>query len=169
MDKLTPMQELWIEHYITTLNATEAARLAGYKGGATALRVAGNRNKSNANICLHLAKRIHKKMQKLDIESDRVLEAFRNGAFADIRDYVQWSNDKVTLVASDKLTDSQAAAVKARGVRLGKRPKLFAKDIVPLLENGYTISQLAAELGKSRVAVYNALKREDIDIKEIRA
>ena len=61
------------------------------------------------------------------------------------------------------------AAAKARGVKLGKRSKLFAKDIVPLLRDGLTVVQVADKLGKSRVAIYNALRREDIDIKKIRA
>ena len=55
------------------------------------------------------------------------------------------------------------AAAKSRGVKLGKRPKLFAKDIVPLLKDGLTIADVSKRLGKSRQAVYNALKREKID------
>lgn len=52
------------------------------------------------------------------------------------------------------------AAAKAKGVRLGKRPKLFAKDIQPLLDAGLNVSQAARKLGRSRQAVYNALQRE---------
>ena len=52
------------------------------------------------------------------------------------------------------------AAAKAKGVKLGKRPKLFAKDITPLLEEGLSIAQVSQRLGKTRQAVYNALKRE---------
>ena len=60
------------------------------------------------------------------------------------------------------------AAAKARGARLGKRPKLFAKDIVPMIENGMSISAISDKLIKSRVAIYNALKREGIELAEIR-
>ena len=56
------------------------------------------------------------------------------------------------------------AAAKAKGVKLGKRPKLFAKDIVPLLQNGLSIGETAEKLGKTRQAIYNALKREAIDL-----
>lgn len=55
------------------------------------------------------------------------------------------------------------AAAKARGVRLGKRPKLFAKDIVPLLEQGQSIASVAKAMGVSRQAIYDALSREGID------
>jgi DNA invertase Pin-like site-specific DNA recombinase len=53
------------------------------------------------------------------------------------------------------------AAAKARGVRLGKRPKLFAKDIAPLLDQGLTMAEAARRLGKSRQACYTALAREE--------
>jgi len=60
------------------------------------------------------------------------------------------------------------AAAKARGVKLGKRPKLFAKDIVPLLESGKTVAEVAEQFGKTRQAIYLALRREGIDLEEIR-
>jgi len=52
------------------------------------------------------------------------------------------------------------AKAKAAGVKLGKRPKLFACDIKALLEQGMSMTQVAAHLGKSRQACYNALRRE---------
>ena len=51
------------------------------------------------------------------------------------------------------------AAARERGVKLGKRPKLFASEIIPLQKKGMTIAQIAAKLGKSRQAIYDALKR----------
>ncbi|OQA02272.1 MAG: DNA-invertase hin [Planctomycetes bacterium ADurb.Bin412] len=51
------------------------------------------------------------------------------------------------------------AAAKERGVKLGKRPSLFAKDVVPLQATGMTITQIAEKLGKSRQAIYDALSR----------
>ena len=59
------------------------------------------------------------------------------------------------------------AAAKAKGVKLGKRPKLFAKNITPLLESGLSISQVSERLGKTRQAIYNALKREGVEISRI--
>jgi len=56
------------------------------------------------------------------------------------------------------------AAAKAKGVKLGKRPKLFAKDIVPLLQSGLSIGSVANKLNKTRQAIYNTLKREGIHL-----
>lgn len=51
------------------------------------------------------------------------------------------------------------AAAKARGARLGKRPKLFAAEIRPMLDAGLSVAAVADKLGKSRQAVYDALAR----------
>jgi len=58
------------------------------------------------------------------------------------------------------------AKAKANGVKLGKRPRLFAAEIVPLLKSGATIAQAASKLGKSRQAIYDALRRENVDVSE---
>ncbi len=60
------------------------------------------------------------------------------------------------------------AAAKARGIKLGKRPKLFAKDIVPLLQDGFSIAMVSKKLGKTRQAIYDALKRENVDLGKLR-
>jgi DNA invertase Pin-like site-specific DNA recombinase len=59
------------------------------------------------------------------------------------------------------------AAAKARGVKLGKRPVLFAKDILPLLESGLSVNDVATKLGKSRQAVYIALRRDGVDLDQV--
>jgi len=59
------------------------------------------------------------------------------------------------------------AAAKARGVKLGKRPMLFAKDIVPLLQGGLSIADVSDKLSKTKQAIYNTLKREGINHREL--
>jgi DNA invertase Pin-like site-specific DNA recombinase len=51
------------------------------------------------------------------------------------------------------------AAAKAKGIRLGKRPTIFAKDIIAMQQSGMTVSQIAEKLNKSKQAIYKALKR----------
>jgi len=60
------------------------------------------------------------------------------------------------------------AAAKVRGVKLGKRPKLFAKDIVPLLKGGLSVRHVAEKLRKSPQAVYNALKRDGVSLDNLK-
>jgi DNA invertase Pin-like site-specific DNA recombinase len=59
-------------------------------------------------------------------------------------------------------------AARAKGKRLGKRPLLFAKDIMPLLQGGSSIGQVATSLNKSRQAIYNCLARDGIQLHELR-
>ena len=60
------------------------------------------------------------------------------------------------------------AGAKARGVKLGKRPKLFAKDIVPLIKDGMTIKEIAEKFNKTKPAIYNCLKREGVNLEKER-
>lgn len=50
-------------------------------------------------------------------------------------------------------------AAKARGVKLGKRPRLFAGDIKKLQDKGLNITQVSKKLNVTRQAVYKALER----------
>lgn len=59
------------------------------------------------------------------------------------------------------------AAAAARGVKLGKRPKLFAKDFVPLLEQGMSLSAAAKQLGVTRQGIHKAAKREGVNIGDL--
>jgi hypothetical protein len=47
---LNDRQKLFVEHYVLTLNATEAARRAGYKGDDNTLAVTGHENLRNPKI-----------------------------------------------------------------------------------------------------------------------
>jgi DNA invertase Pin-like site-specific DNA recombinase len=51
------------------------------------------------------------------------------------------------------------ASAKARGVKLGKHARIFAKDIVPLLDKGQSVMQVAQSLNVTRQAVYMCLWR----------
>ena len=56
------------------------------------------------------------------------------------------------------------AAAKAKGVKLGKRPKLFTKDIIPLFEQGMTLADISRKLDKTRQAIYDCFRREGVDM-----
>ncbi len=60
------------------------------------------------------------------------------------------------------------AAAKARGVKLGRRPSIDARSVAKLIESGLPIARVADRIGTSRQAIYNALKRADIDLADLR-
>ena len=63
---LTGKQRLFVEHYIHCLNATEAARRAGYKANGNSLRVIGCTNLTKVNIKEQIEKRFHEAAMTAD-------------------------------------------------------------------------------------------------------
>lgn len=58
MAELTIKQQLFIQHYLTTRNGTEAARLAGYSGDAATLRATASRLLTKVNVRAEVDRRL---------------------------------------------------------------------------------------------------------------
>jgi len=84
MGGLTGKQRIFIDEYIKCLNATEAARRAGYKGSNAALRVVGCRNLTKVNI----AERIAAHFKASAMSREEVLERLGGIARAEYTDYL---------------------------------------------------------------------------------
>lgn len=69
MAKLTAKQQLFVFHYLDTLNATEAAARAGYKGSRTALAVQGYENLRKPNVVTVIAEG----MKEMAMPQDEIL------------------------------------------------------------------------------------------------
>ncbi len=82
---LTLKQELWVEHYLKTRNATEAARRAGYSGDDAALARRGHENRRNSKV----RKRIEERLRELHLSADEVLKALRDQAYPDFERIAQ--------------------------------------------------------------------------------
>lgn len=70
--KLTAKQQLFVKHYLVTLNATQAAIKAGYSE-----KCAGSQGEENMNkpaIMKAINKAMDKRAKKLDITADSVLK-----------------------------------------------------------------------------------------------
>lgn len=81
---LTGKQKLFAIHYVNTLNATEAARLAGYKGTEGGLAVVGSKNIRNAKI----RAKIDELMESMTITKDEVLRRLTEQATADLGEFL---------------------------------------------------------------------------------
>ncbi|KPK09577.1 MAG: hypothetical protein AMS20_00200 [Gemmatimonas sp. SG8_28] len=108
--ELTPKQELFVRAYLKDLNATSAAIAAGYSPKTA--RAMGYENLTKPHIQEALADQLADMMARTGIEAQDVLEEIRRLAYSDMRDYVSWGPDHVTLVESSTLTEEQARAVK---------------------------------------------------------
>lgn len=82
--KLTAKQQAFINHYLICLNATEAARLAGYQGGYASHSVIGSNNLRNAKIAAEISNRL----KELHLTADEALARLATHARGDMGDYL---------------------------------------------------------------------------------
>jgi len=146
--RLTKRQELFVAEYLTDLNATRAAIAAGYsKNGA---EVIASKLLINAKVSAEIAKKHGKRLAKLEITADRVLQEIAKLAFFDPRKLfnadgrckpiTELDDDTATAIAGMKtvhkvtgedndgmvvFTDFRLADKGQNLERLGKHLKLF--------------------------------------------
>ncbi|MES0070697.1 terminase small subunit [Mesorhizobium sp. M0058] len=124
--ELTPKQARFVEEFMIDLNATQAAKRAGYS--ELTAQVQGSRLLSNVMVGEAIAARQAAIAQKLGVTQERIVAELAKIAFSDIRKAVQWGRSPidtesenakpnglgiypVELIGSDKMDDDTAAAV----------------------------------------------------------
>jgi phage terminase small subunit len=107
--KLTPKQQLFIREYLKSLNATAAAKAAGYSEKTAEQQ--GCRLLRNVQIAEEVAKAQEKRCEKLEISADRVLQELALLGFANMMDYMTITAGGEAFVDLSKLTREQAAAI----------------------------------------------------------
>jgi phage terminase small subunit len=124
----TERQLAFIREYLVDLNASEAARRAGYsaenaKGIAYALR-------HEPKIAERIEAAQVRRSENKRITADRVLEELGRMAFSNMSDYVEWGPDGMKLRDNALLDEDQTAAVadvEPRGNGKVARLKLYDK------------------------------------------
>lgn len=142
MKRLTLKQELFIEAYVATGNATEAARRAGYRGNAHMLQIIGAENMRKPVISAAIASRVEKAREA--IGADEVLEILTAQARADIGD----------LARSDGTLMSVIEAKRAGVSRLVKRLEFSPRGVTKI--ELHDAQSAATTLGK-----FHGLWKED--------
>lgn len=108
-NNLTKKQQLFADEYLIDLNATRAYIAAGYsKKGA---RAGAARLLANVNVQAYIAKKQTKRLEKLEITGERVLQELAKMGFANMLDYVTIGKDGQADVDFSQLTRDQAAAI----------------------------------------------------------
>ncbi len=108
-DRLTDRQRRFVEEYLVDLSAAAAAIRAGYSP-KNAGRV-GSRLKNLPWVRAAIERAMAARRRRTRITQDRVVEELARIAFADIREFVSWDADGVSLRASEQLTGEQTACV----------------------------------------------------------
>lgn len=96
---LAPMQRQFVAEYLVDLNATEAAKRAGYS--AKTARSQGQRLLTNADIQDALGRAMAKREVRTAVTADRVLQEVGAIAFAQITDVVRWGVKEVAFGYDD--------------------------------------------------------------------
>jgi len=104
--KMTPKQEMFVKEYLIDLNATKAARRAGYSKKTA--EVIGHENLRKPQIQKEIQKAMDKRSRRLEISADRVLQERARIAFFDIR---KLYNEDGSLKQIQDIDDDTAAAI----------------------------------------------------------
>ncbi len=105
MKPLTPRQQQFVAEYLIDLNASAAARRAGYKGDPNTI---GPRLLANVGIRSQIEVAKAKRIERTQITADRVLQELARIAFFDIR---RLYNVDGTMKKPSELDDEAAAVL----------------------------------------------------------
>ncbi len=108
---MTGKQKLFVAEYLTDLNATRAAIAAGYGPAVTVAAVAGSKLLRNGKVVAEIAKVQQKRLGKLEITAEKVLQELALMGFANMIDYMTIEDGKLAEFDYSKLTREQAAAI----------------------------------------------------------
>ncbi len=106
---MTPRQRRFVEEYLVDLNATGAAKRAGYS--ARSARNRGYRLLQNPAVAAAVARAQDKRAARTQVSADRVVTELAKVAFGDPRRLLSWGPDGVVLRDSSELTEAEAALV----------------------------------------------------------
>lgn len=95
INDLTSRQRLFISHYMTLRNATQAAIKAGFSAD-TANR-AGSRLLSNVVIKACIEEREKKVAEKLDLKQEDIIRTLMQIAFFDPMEVLEWDDDRLVF------------------------------------------------------------------------
>jgi phage terminase small subunit len=106
---MTPRQRRFVEEYLVDLNATQAAKRAGYT--ARSAKDHGYRLLKNSAVAAAVAKAQGRRAARTRVSADRVVTELAKVAFGDPRRLLSWGPDGVVLRDSSELTEAEAALV----------------------------------------------------------
>jgi len=141
--RLTDKQRLFVLEYVVCLNATEAARRAGYKGNSNTLRAVGNENLTKPAI----RSEIDRLLQERTMPAAEVLVRLSEHASGNLADFIDIKEDggiavdfkaakengklhllkKLTFTKEGKLQSIELHDPQAALVHLGRAYALFTE------------------------------------------
>lgn len=125
---LTERDKRFIAEYLRDLNGKQAAMRVGYAGSGAASQA--RRLLAQEPVATAVEKANVARSEKKRITADRVMEELGRMAFSNMRDYVEWGPEGMTLRDHALLDEDQTAAVadvEPKGNGKAARVKLYDK------------------------------------------
>ena len=142
---LTPKQQRFVDEYLVDLNATDAARRAGYSENTA--RQTGAENLSKPDIARAIQVAQAERSKSTGLTAERVVQELGRLALADVR---KLFNDEGELRPLNELDDDMAAAIAAVDiVTMGQgqnEAPLYVRK-VKLWDKGAALDKLMKHLG----------------------
>jgi phage terminase small subunit len=110
MTELTPRQRRFCEEYLVDLNASAAARRAGYSF-ATAYSI-GQENLKKPEIATEIQRRIEARSKRTEITADQVVTELGKIAFANMLNYMTIQDDGTAVVDFSMVDRDQGAVMR---------------------------------------------------------
>ncbi|MEZ2659298.1 terminase small subunit [Aneurinibacillus aneurinilyticus] len=104
MAKLTFKQQRFVDEYLIDLNATQAAIRAGFS--VKTAEQQGHQLLKKTSVSEAIAKAMAERSKRTSVSQDRIVQQLAKIAFSDLKDYVEWNGDSITLKDSDEVDGS---------------------------------------------------------------
>lgn len=124
--KLSPRQQAFVDEYIVSLNATQAAIKAGYS--AKTADVQGPRLLGNVGVAAAIAAAKQARSERTEITADNVLRELAAVAFAHMGQYATWNDDRVSLTDSSEVDPRAVSEVKQTVNQFGNNVSIKLHD-----------------------------------------
>lgn len=106
---MSPKQQRFVEEYLIDLNATAAAKRAGYSERTA--QEQSSRLLSNVMVQQAIQAAQESRSKRTEIKADAVLAELAKIAFSDMRTFAEWGPGGVKLKPSEELAPDQSACV----------------------------------------------------------
>lgn len=111
--------QMFVNEYLVSLNASDAARRAGYAPRHAGLRGYALLRRPDVQVAIRDA--MDARAKRTGVTSDRVVEELAAIAFSDMRKILDFGPDHVRLRPASAMSAADRAAIKSVSVRIGRR------------------------------------------------